>query len=94
MRWPVVIGYKCLVMNGPARCPSCGSLELFTVHAVTSSPRISFSLCSACEWRRWAHEGQEVPLESVMRLLAEVRGSPRGVQPAWTGRPARSSPDD
>jgi len=51
-------------------CRVCGSAETIQVSVTLSGIPSSFTMCSVCEWKAWEHQGQEVPLASVLQLVA------------------------
>jgi hypothetical protein len=51
-------------------CPSCGSAETLQVTMMLSGSQVSFTLCSACEWKGWERDGELIPLDSVLDIVA------------------------
>jgi len=51
-------------------CPSCGSQETLRVTMTLAGSAASFTSCPVCEWKGWEREGQNVPLGSVLDLVA------------------------
>jgi DNA polymerase III alpha subunit (gram-positive type) len=51
-------------------CPSCGSQETLRVTMTLAGSATSFTSCPVCEWKGWEREGQNVPLGSVLGLVA------------------------
>jgi hypothetical protein len=51
-------------------CPSCESYEVLSVALRLSDAPFHFTFCTRCEWKSWRHEGEMLPLTSVLNLVA------------------------
>jgi transcription elongation factor Elf1 len=58
------------VTHSSITCPACGSQETIQVTLNLAGSPASFTMCNACEWKGWEREGQILPLDSVLSLVA------------------------
>ena len=54
----------------PPTCPACGSQEILRVTMSLAGAPTRFTRCPTCEWKGWEREGRDVPLGSVLDLVA------------------------
>jgi hypothetical protein len=52
-------------------CPNCHQGDLITISMNVSGRDLSFTTCHFCEAKWWHHEGNEVPLRSVISQVAQ-----------------------
>ncbi len=53
-----------------APCPSCGSAETLRVTIALGDVPTSFTSCPNCEWKGWERDGEQLPLRSILALVA------------------------
>lgn len=52
-------------------CPQCRAGDLISISMTVGGRDLSFRTCHHCEAKWWYHEGDEVPLASVIGLVVE-----------------------
>ena len=59
------------VMSHTPSCPTCGSDDLITISMTVSGRDLAFTTCHVCETKWWHHDGEHVPLQSVIGMVVE-----------------------
>jgi DNA polymerase III alpha subunit (gram-positive type) len=52
-------------------CPQCRAGDLISISMMVGGRDLSFRTCHHCEAKWWYHDGDEVPLASVIGLVVE-----------------------
>ena len=52
-------------------CPQCRTGDLISISMTVGGRELSFRTCHHCEAKWWYQDGAEVPLASVIGLVAE-----------------------
>ena len=52
-----------------SNCPSCGGHDVLSVGMTLVGSALAFAFCVFCEWKGWEHEGESLPLSSVLNLV-------------------------
>lgn len=57
-------------------CPSCGSTRLTELSmTLTDGTPVSFTSCHACEHKSWAHGGDNLTIDTVLRRATKPKAS-------------------
>ncbi len=51
-------------------CPACQQGDLITITMVVNDADLSFTTCHLCEAKWWYRDGEQVPLGSVIGVVA------------------------